>query len=184
MNIDGASYDIRTDFRVILEILEVMNDPKLEQADKLEGAIKIFYPEWESIRDIETAIKECFAFIDMGGGEKHGKSPRLVDWEHDFEYIIAPVNRVLGYEARAVPYDRDNNSGGLHWWTFMSAYMEMGGDCLMSQIVRIRDKLAHGTPLEKYEKQWLRRNRNLVDIKQKYTAAEDELIKQWTRGEA
>lgn len=184
MNIDGEDYDVRADFRVILEIIEVLNDPEFDNAEKMQFVIEAFYPDSERILDVETAIKECFRFIDMGRDEKHGKGPRLVDWEKDFEYIIAPVNRVLGYEARAVQYDEENNSGGLHWWTFMSAYMEIGGDCLMSQIVNIRDKQARGKPLEKYEKQWLRRNRSLVELKQKYTSAEDDLIKQWTGGVA
>lgn len=180
VNIGEEVYDIRTDFRMILEIVEVINDPELENAEKLQCILVMFYPEWESIRDVEAAVKECFRFIDMGGEAKRGKGPRLMDWENDFDYIIAPVNRVLGYEARTVPYDEENNSGGLHWWTFMSAYMEIGGDCLMSQIVRIRDKKAHGKPLEKYERQWYRRNQHLVDIKTKYTKEEEDLLKQWT----
>jgi hypothetical protein len=74
----------------------------------------------------------------------------------------------------------ENNTGGLHWWTFLAAYMEMGGDCLMSQIVHIRDKQAHGKPLDKQERQWLRRNRNLVELRPKFTSAEEDLIKKWT----
>ena len=32
----------------------------------------------------------------------------------DFPRIIAPVNRVLGYETRAVDYDIETNTGGIH----------------------------------------------------------------------
>lgn len=181
VDIGGESFAIRTDFRVILEILEAMNDPELDESEKAEVMLKLFYPAWDALPDAAEALRCCVEFIDMGAQTKT-KSPRLVDWEHDFEYIIAPVNRVLGMEARAVEYDFETNSGGLHWWSFMSAYMEMGSDCLMSQIVRIRDKLARGKPLEKYERQWLRRNRSLVELERKYTQAEDELVKQWTKG--
>ena len=105
-----------------------------------------------------------------------------MDWEQDFNYIIAPINRVLGKEIREIPYDFDANTGGLHWWTFMSAYMEIGGDCMFSQIVSIRDKQARGKKLEKYEREWLRRNADIVNLKQKFTGKENELFHEWMGG--
>lgn len=181
VTINGKEHEIRTDFRVILEIIEAINDQELEKAERLEVAVKLFYVDWESLRDedIEEAVNECFNFIDTGRDKAKTKSPRLMDWENDFEYIIAPVNRVLGLEARAVPYDIETNSGGLHWWTFVAAYMEIGSDCLMSQIVQIRDKQARGKSLDKHEKQWLRRNRHLVEFKQKFTEAEEAALNKW-----
>jgi hypothetical protein len=79
---------------------------------------------------------------------------------------------VLGYECRSVEY--------LHWWTFMGAYMEIGGDCAFSQIVSLRSKLAKGKKLEKYEREWLRQNWDLVTLPTKYTAEDEEMLKKWT----
>ena len=59
-------------------------------------------------------------------------------------------------------------------------YYEIGGDCLFAQIVQIRDKLQRGKTLDKTEREWYRKNRHLVDFKQTYTAAEEDLIKMWT----
>lgn len=178
--IAGNAYDIRYDYRVILEIITMLNDPELTNADKAEALLSMFYLKPDSIDDVQTAIKECYAFIDQCSKPKK-KQPRLIDWEQDFEYIVSPVNRVLGYEVRAVPYDAEKNTGGVHWWTFLSAYMEIGSECLFSQIVSMRDKLARHKKLEKYEREWLNHNRHLVDLPQKYTAEDEELIKQWTR---
>lgn len=178
VTLDGEDFDIRTDFRVILEILEMMNDAELSDAEKNACALVMFYPGWRALPDGKEALEACFRFIDMG--ESGGKrSPRLLDWQQDFPRIIAPVNRVLGMEARAVPYDAEANTGGLHWWTFLSAYMEVGSDCLIAQIVRIRDKQARGKPLDSAEKQFVNRNRALVELHQHSTEAEDELVKQW-----
>ena len=94
-----------------------------------------------------------------------------MDWEQDFQYIVAPINRVAGGEIRSVEY--------MHWWTFVSFNYEIG-DCLFAQIVRIRDKMARGKPLDKEERAWLRDNRRLVEFKHKYTEAEDEILNQWT----
>lgn len=180
VSINGEDIPIRTDFRVVLDMMEAMNDPELDDKDKAVAVITIFFPKPERVTNYEEALKAAFRFVD-GGSERKGKaSARLVDWEQDFERIIAPVNRVLGYEARAVPYDTDTNSGGLHWWTFLAAYMEIGGDCLFSQIVSIRDKIKRGKKLEKHEREWYRRNRELVDIQTHYTETEKELEREWT----
>ncbi|MBQ0067677.1 MAG: hypothetical protein KBS60_05815 [Phascolarctobacterium sp.] len=176
VTINGTDYEIRSDFRVILEIIEMLNDPDLDQRDKGECLLTMFYLHAEQLKpaDIEQAVAECYRFIDMDDSHPKKKSARIVDWEQDFNYIIAPVNRVLGFEARACEY--------LHWWTFMGAYMEIGGDCLFSQIVNIRDKQARGEKLEKHERKWLNRNRGLVELKSRFSEKDNEMLKQMLGG--
>lgn len=175
VEIGGEEYKIRSDYRAILDILTALNDPELSDAEKFYVAMDIFYTDYDNIPvDCqEEALKKCFWFIG-GGKEDDGKKPgpRLMDWEQDFPLIVAPVNRVLGWEVRSAEY--------LHWWTFLSAYMEIGGNCTFNMVVGIRDKQARGKPLDKSEKEWLRRNRDLVDFKRKYTEAEDKLVERWT----
>lgn len=147
--VGGEEFAIRYDYRVILDIFEAMNDPDLSEEDRALAVLQMFYPEWEALSDFDEAIHECMIFINGGKDQPEGrKAPNLVDWEQDYPYIVAPINRVLGYEARAVDYDPNENSGGLHWWTFLAAYYEIG-DCLFAQIVRIREKKAKGKPLDK-----------------------------------
>ena len=180
--IGGREVPIRTDFRVILDILECLNDPELGEEDKGQCVLEIFYPEPPAPGDREEALQACFRFIDGAGEprEQRRKQPRLMDWAYDFERIVAPVNRVLGYEIRAVPYDAQTNTGGLHWWTFQAAYMEIGGESTISQVIGIRDKLARGKKLEKHEREWYSRNRELVDLPVRLTEAEDAILKDWT----
>lgn len=177
VDIGGKEYAIRYDFRVILEIITMLEDAELDVTDKAEALITMFYIE--PPENVKAAIDACFDFIDMSKREKK-KSPRLTDWEQDFDYIVAPVNRVLGYDCRGVEYDPESNTGGLHWWTFLAAYMEIGGDCLYSQIVSIRDKQARKKKLEKHERDWLRRNGDLVRIKSRYSSEDEKLLKEWT----
>lgn len=179
VTIDGEDHAIRYDFRVILTILELLNDEELDNISKAEGMLEIFYVDPCKISNLKKAVEECYRFIDLGEISK-GSSARVMDWEQDFSYIIAPINRVLGYEAREVPYDYGSNTGGLHWWTFMSAYMEIGGDCLFSQVVSIRDKLARGKNLDKYERDWMNRNLEIVRLKNRFTKEEHQLISEWT----
>ena len=167
--------EIRTDYRVILDILEALNDPDLNNAEKAEVLIRLFYVEPEEIPDLQAAIETCYWFIEGGEEKDNRKRPRLMDWEQDFPIIISAINRVYGGDVRGIKYDRTNNTGGLHWWTFMAAYTEIG-DCYFAQVVRIRDKRARGKKLDKEEKAWYKENRAKVDLKHKYSEAEEELL--------
>lgn len=180
LTVGEREYAIRTDFRVILDLIEIFNDPDFTDADKAEAILEMFYID--TPEDMQEAIHQCYVFIDMGDDTSLRRSPaRLVDWEKDFRYIIAPVNRVLGYDARSVRYNGEENTGGLHWWTFLSAYMEIG-ECLFAQIVTMRDKARRGSRLEKHEREWLRRNRELVDLPRKYSEADAEMERKWAGG--
>lgn len=182
VNIGGEDFPIRYDYRVILDIFEAINDPDLNDEDRSLSVLQMFYPDFDRIEDYDEALKECLKFINGGKEEETGKKqPQLVCWEQDFPYIVAPVNRVLGEEIRAVEYDIEANAGGLHWWTFLSAYYEIG-DCLFAQIVRIREKKAKGKKLDKSEQEFYKKNRDIIDIKRHYTEAEDDIIKAWTGG--
>ena len=176
VEISGEEIPIRYDFRSILDILCAVNDPELTEEDKTVVALSIFYPDIDRIEDLEEAVKQLLLFIN-GGEEDVSRSndPQLVDWEKDAPRIIPAVNKVLGYETRAVEYDLENNAGGVHWYTFLGAYMEIG-DCLFAQVVRIRDKIRRNKKLEKDEREWYRKNRNLVDIKKKLTDEEAEFL--------
>ena len=93
--------------------------------------------------------------------------------EQDFPFIVGPVNRVLGKEIRSLKY--------LHWWSFLSAYTEIG-DCTFQKIVSIRSKRAKGMRLEKGEREWYLRNREIVDFKTEFSNSENEMLSQWTGG--
>ena len=176
LTICGSEYEIRSDYRAVLDICIALSDAELNDQEKALVALDIMYPAFASMppEHYQEAVRQCFWFINCGADDDPThKAPKLVDWEHDFMHIVAPVNRVVGQEIRAVPY--------LHWWSFISAYYEIG-DCTFAQIVRIRDKKARGKPLDKADQEWYRRNRNLVDIPTGYTEAENEILKLWGGG--
>lgn len=174
VEISGKNYDIRSDFRAILDICMALDDPDLNEQEKAIVALGIFYPDFENIphEQYEEAVKKCFSFIEGGELDKSGqKSPKLIDWDKDFKIIVAPVNRVMGKEVREEKY--------MHWWTFLSAYYEIGGDCTFAQVVSIRDKLARGKKLDKFERDWYRKNKNIVDIPSKYSGKDNDTLSKW-----
>lgn len=174
LEIGGVNQPIRSDYRAALDLCAVLTDPELSNDDRVEALLLIFYPEWESIepQDYQGAVEKCLWFLNCGNEDYGQKAPKLMDWEQDFQMIVAPINRVIGREIR--------EPTPLHWWTFISAYYEIG-DCLFAQVVRIRDKKAKGKPLDKADKEWYKQNRHLVDLKTTYTQAEQDLLAQFSK---
>ena len=153
VDVDGQKLAVRSDYRAILDIISALNDVNLSTEEKAYIVLKIFYKDFDAItqNNAQEALDQCFKFIDLGNGKEGEKQPKLVDWDQDFQYIITPINAVAGKEVRALDY--------LHWWTFISYYYEIDGDCLFAQIVNIRDKQARGKSLDKQEREWYRRNK-------------------------
>lgn len=173
VKVNGAEYEIRSDYRAVLDILTALSDNDLDDRDKTEAILGIFYPDFDEMPsgNYQEAINQCFRFIDRWHEEKpKQKEPVLMSWEQDFDMIVAPINRIAGCEVRSLEY--------LHWYSFLSFYQEIG-DCLFAQVVRIRDKKAHGKTLDKQDREFYRRNRDIVDLKTNYTEAEKDLLAAW-----
>jgi hypothetical protein len=172
VEVRGVIHPIRTDYRCILDILTDLSDPEADGQDRALAVLVGLYSDFDDMPPDhwKDAISEGLRFINCDSGDAPHKAPRLVDWEQDYTLIIAPINRVIGREVRVVEY--------MHWWTFLAAYSEIG-DCTFAQVVRIRDHLARGKPLDKSDREWYRKNRHLVDFKRKYTSADDALMKEW-----
>lgn len=173
LEVNGVGYEIRSDYRAALDVFAALNDPELNPNEKAIALLDIIYVDIDTIppSDYQAAVDAALVYLNGGNEETpQRKQPKLVSWEQDFAYIIAPINKVIGMEVRSVEY--------MHWWTFLSAYYEIG-ECTFSQIVRIRDLLARGKKLDKSDREWYRRNRHLVDFKTSYTSEETELLKAW-----
>lgn len=171
LKIGGVDYPIRTDFRDILTILRAFNDPDLPDWAKTQVMLQILYPDHEKISgpDIKEACEQAVLFIDAGREpeKEDRKRPVLMDWDQDADIIIPAINRVAGTgDVRAMPY--------LHWWTFLGYYMEIG-ESLFSNIVQIRQKKAKRKKLEKWEQEFYRENKKLIDIKAKLSEEEEEI---------
>ena len=167
--VSGTTYRIRSDFRVILEIFVMLQDPELDDGDRTEALMQMFYVDRPQA--VTAAIEAFASFVDPRPRSDR-KRPGLVDWEADFELIAAAVNHVLGTECRALPY--------LHWRTLLGAYMEISPESLFSRVISVREKVRTGKKLEKWEREWYRKNKDLVDLPMKYSESEKALLEEWT----
>ena len=60
-----------------------------------------------------------------------------------------------------------------HWWTFLSAYMEIG-ESLFATVIHIREKLIKGKKLDKWEQEFYKDNKSLIDFKEKKAQRSEE----------
>ena len=172
LTIGGVDYEIRTDYRVVLDLLMALNDPELTDSDNKMSSymqsrvvLEIMFPDCDNIpqEHIQEALDKVSEFIDMGIG-CDSKKPKTMDWEQDAPIIIPALNKVLNKEIRAEKY--------MHWWTFLGAYMEIG-EGLFSTVVHIRQKKAKGK-LEKWENDFYKQNKALVDFQKIEQRSSDE----------
>lgn len=171
VNICGTEIEISSDYRDILYIFQILNDPDLLDNEKLYLALENFYLEEGYEQDLEFAIKEMFSFIQGGNLEESNSSKPeqkpLFDWEQDFKFIAAPINRILGTDIRGLDY--------LHWWTFLSAFMEIG-ECTFNTYVGIRDKLNKHKKLDKDEQRIYNEHREDIVLKKKVDKTTQAII--------
>ena len=173
LNIGGTDYEIRTDYRAVLDLLTALNDNDLTDSDeqieaymKSRVILEIMFPQCDDIpaEHLQEALDKVVEFIDMGITED-SKKPKTMDWEQDAPILIPAINKVLNTEIRAQKY--------IHWWTFLGAYMEIG-ESLFSNIVHIRQKKAKSKKLDKWEMEFYKENKSLIDFKEKKTQRSDE----------
>lgn len=163
LNVNGKQYEIRPDFRNILDIFTALDDPELTDQEKGYIFLKRLYVNLQDIpkEDIEEAYKQAINFIqfDSHDRKKDESKTKLMDWERDENMIFPAINKAAGCEVRELPY--------LHWFTFMGYFQAIDSESLFGTVLSIRQKKAKGKKLEKWEKEFDRNNRELCALKPK-----------------
>ena len=171
ISVNNTEYAIRTDYRAVMDLLTAFSDKEMlgeseEETNIIRAllVLNILFIDEVKPEDQNEAIKKAIEFIDMGiESSRDVKKPTLMDWEQDAPLIIPAINKVLGREIRADKY--------MHWWTFLSAYMEIG-ECSFTHIINIRDKKAKGKKLEKWELEYIQEHKDIVLLREKLTENE------------
>lgn len=167
VEVNGKEHPIRTDFRDVMTIIYALNDPDLEDKEKVYVLMRILYEDFDDIdsNDYEAAFKAASDFINHGSNSKSESNKKIIDFEQDERLLIPAINRVAGFEVRDADY--------MHWWTFMGHFMEIG-ECTYSTVLNIRQKKAKGKKLEKHEQEFYSSNKEMCDIQEKLSVEELE----------
>lgn len=175
LTVNGAEHPIRTDYRNVLQVLEAFQDAELTREEKWLVATYLLFEDFSCAGDVLNAIRDGFDvgaameqiswFISAGQPEKQVLDQPTYSWKQDEQIIFSAVNKVAGKEVRELAH--------LHWWTFLGYFREVG-EGTFSFIVGIRHKLNLGRKLEKHEKEFLARNKELVRLQRPRTREEQE----------
>ena len=169
LEVDGRNYEIRTDFRVALLIFQAFNDPELTDYEKNVICLQSLYKEIPS--NVEAACTKAAWFLDGGDKPRSKQAPtKVIDWEQDEQLMFPAINKVAGYETRSADY--------VHWWTFLGFFNEIG-EGLWQQIMNIRLKKAKHKKLEKWEKEFYKEHKEIIDLKKKLSKEEQEKEQKW-----
>lgn len=156
--VGNTAYPINSDFRVALNLFSYLRDD-LSDLEKAYLTIRTIYVDEIPDEMFIEALKQAYWFLNGGDMPKSKPSPvPLIDWQHDESIIFPAVNKAAGREVRELPY--------MHWWSFLG-YMGEIGEGLYSTVINIRSKIARGKKLEKYEREFLNRNKELVVLRTK-----------------
>lgn len=160
LEVNGVSRVINSDFRDIIAIISALNDTELSPREKNYVLLTNFYEDnLSELGDLEEAVKKAIWFIDWGKdySDKEKSSSKLLDWNKDYNYVISAVNRRVKTveDVRELPY--------LHWWTFLGYFAERG-QCQLSYIMEIRDKMAKGKKLDASDREFYKANKADIDL--------------------
>lgn len=158
LEVKGRLLPIRTDFRDILAQFEMLNDDELSDVEKAYVCCRNLYKSEITPADFEEATNQLYRFIDGGDIPKSEPSAaKIIDWEKDERIIMPAISKTVGVaDVRELPY--------MHWWTFLGAFGEIS-EGMLSTVLSLRRKQADGEKLEKWEQKYIRKNRDLIEIR-------------------
>lgn len=166
LSIDNKDFDIKSDFRNCLFIIQAFQSKELNQYNKIMIMLEILYKEIPDNK--EEAQKQALWFLDGGNNIRKNSDINIVDFEQDEQLIFSAISNVAKYDIR--------NNDYLHWWSFLSYFMGMG-ESTYSNIINIRQKNKKGKKLEKWEREYYNENRDIVDLRKEILEM-DEIMKQ------
>ena len=130
IEIEGIEYKINSDFRNSMLFELMMSDNMLDDNQKIEQALKLYYPNIP--QNIDLAVDQLLWFYRCGkdvvksSGSGKGKSAQIYDFNFDDDYI---------YSAFLDQYNIDlQDIENLHWWKFKAMFKSLRED---NEIVKI-----------------------------------------------
>ena len=166
LTVNGKEYSIRSDYRDCITILTAFMDRELTDEAKVMITLKILYKEPVPRKDMLEAYNQAVWFLNCGDTiHKPQTSLPKFSWTQDEQLIFSAVNKVAGKEVRDVEY--------MHFWTFIGLFNEIG-EGSFSTVVSIRNKKQKHQKLEKWERDFYRNNKDMVDLKVELTSDEKE----------
>lgn len=146
----GRTYAIRFDYRAVLRIFRMLNDPEIIDEDKPNLLRKMFFVNQQP-KQADAAFEW---FVRLGQeGPSTGSGERDFDFEQDAKEIYSAFRQVYGIDLLEIEV--------LHWWRF-SALLE--GLFFCSNALSAKVKARHMDDSDAQRKAALERQKNAVKL--------------------
>ena len=153
--IGGKDFAIRTDFRACLKTIMAFEDNELTPQEKASILLSNLYIDLPS--DTEQAMQQANLFLN-GGKESESNDNdyqvRVYSFSKDASFIFAAFRQTHGIDLQKV---------SLHWWEFLSLFMDLGSETTFCQLTSLRKRLKTGKAT-KEERQAAREMGELIDV--------------------
>jgi hypothetical protein len=135
IEIDGNVYQINADFRTCLKIIMAFEDNELTPQEKQIILINNLYRETPP--DIVEALRQANIFLNGGDvQEENEETPfRLYSFTKDARFIYSAFRQTHGI---------DLTESDLHWWQFLSLFMDLGAETTFTQLIGLRKRIKTG----------------------------------------
>lgn len=158
---EWEGYPIDPDFQIGIQISQCLEDPLLNDREKICTAAALLFPDENNRPDISRAMEGVSWFLNEYDHDRHGKNTsekRLMDFDIDQWRI---------YAAFLSQYGIDLNTAKMHWFVFMGLLSNLG-DCSFGAVIDIRQrKFSPGMPRE--ERKYLSEKKKIYSLEDKET---------------
>lgn len=151
-------YDINYDYKTALKTLMAFEDDELTQSEKCYILLNNIYKQDIPGIDELEAISKAIKFLNLGvesESNSNKESPRVYSFSKDASYIYSGIS-----QTHKVDLEKESN---LHFWKFMSFFMDMTPECMFGELVYYRKRKQEGK-LTKDEKKQYEKIKDLVDL--------------------
>lgn len=158
---DYDGIPISADFRNMIQVALLLNDPEISQEEKAVAALYQLYPEMP--KDREKAAQGLVWFYTRGNIPQESESTgageaakRAFDFEQDANLIYAAFYATYGICLSTVEF--------LHWWEFMALFEGLPDTTLIKRVMYWRTADTSG--MSKQERKHIQHMRRLFALKE------------------
>ncbi len=158
IKINENIYDINYDYKTVLNIILAFEDNDLLYEEQVYVLVHALYKKEIPECDLEEAIIKGIKFIDCGAEpkeENNVKKPRTYSFSKDGNFIFSGINQTHHIDIE----EKEN----LHWWKFISLFMDMSPDCMFGELMYYRTRKQEGK-LTDEEKQNYKKIKDIVEL--------------------
>jgi hypothetical protein len=134
IEIEGQEHEVNWDFRTCLRVILAFEDLELTMIEKTAVMLELLYKDRPD--NIQLAIEKGIAFLD--GGIEHdptSSGARIFSFQKDSRLVMAGFRQTYQMDLQVVD---------LHWWTFLTLFMDLGPDTTFSNLVNLRKRVKDG----------------------------------------